>query len=48
MSIQAFLYLVAIILIALAALPIRTRGISLALLGAAFALLAYAWPVITG
>ncbi|MDG4803266.1 hypothetical protein [Micromonospora sp. WMMD980] len=48
MSVQAFLYLVAVILLALAALPVRTRGISLALLGAACALLAYAWPVITG
>ncbi|SCG53374.1 hypothetical protein [Micromonospora humi] len=48
MSVQAFLYLIAVILLALAALPIRTRGVSLALLGAAFALLAYAWPAITG
>ncbi|MBM0276147.1 hypothetical protein [Micromonospora tarensis] len=47
MSVQALLYLVAIILIVLAALPLRTRGVSLALLGAACALLAYAWPVIT-
>ncbi|GAB3931999.1 hypothetical protein [Micromonospora vulcania] len=48
MSFQAFLYIVAVILIVLAALPIGTRGISLALLGAACALLAYSWPVITG
>jgi hypothetical protein len=48
MSIQAVFYIIAIILIALAALPIGTRGISLALLGAAFALLAYSWPVLTG
>ncbi|GGO32668.1 hypothetical protein [Micromonospora parathelypteridis] len=48
MSVQAFLYVVAVILIALAALPLRTRGVSLALLGAACAVLAYAWPVITG
>ncbi|MGC4806138.1 hypothetical protein [Micromonospora sp. DT233] len=47
MSVQAFLYVIAIILLVLAALPIRTRGVSLALLGAACALLAYAWPVIT-
>jgi hypothetical protein len=48
MSVQAVLYVIAIILIALAALPVRPRGVSPALLGAAFALLAYAWPVITG
>ncbi|MDG4840068.1 hypothetical protein O7631_26355 [Micromonospora sp. WMMD967] len=47
MSAQAFLYIVAVILIVLAALPLPTRGFSLALLGAACALLAYAWPVIT-
>lgn len=47
MSAQAFLYVVAVILIVLAALPLPTRGVSLALLGAACALLAYAWPVIT-
>ncbi|MEU4474963.1 hypothetical protein [Micromonospora sp. NPDC023888] len=47
MSVQALLYLIAVILIALAALPLRTRGVSLALLGTACALLAYAWPVIT-
>nr|MDT0661207.1 hypothetical protein [Micromonospora sp. DSM 115978] len=47
MSVQAVLYLIAIILVAVAALPVRPRGVSLALLGAAFALLAYAWPVLT-
>ena len=48
MSVQAVLYVLAVILIALAALPVRPRGFSLALLGAACAVLAYAWPVITG
>jgi hypothetical protein len=48
MSPQALFYIIAIILIALAALPIGTRGISLALLGAAFALLAFSWDTITG
>jgi hypothetical protein len=47
MSLQALFYIIAVILLILAALPIGTRGISLALLGAAFALLAYSWPVIT-
>lgn len=47
MSVQALLYIIALILLVLAALPIGTRGFSLALLGAAFALAAYAWPVIT-
>jgi hypothetical protein len=47
MSVQAALYILAIILLILAALPIPTRGIGLALLGAASALAAYAWPVIT-
>jgi hypothetical protein len=47
MSLQALFYIIAVILLVLAALPIGTRGISLALLGAAFALLAYAWPTIT-
>ena len=47
MSIQGFLYIVAIILLVLAALPIGTRGISLALLGAACALLAFSWDTIT-
>ncbi|GAA3915437.1 hypothetical protein AB0C29_08150 [Actinoplanes sp. NPDC048791] len=48
MSIQALFYLIAVILLVLAALPIGTRGISLALLGAAFALLAFSWDTITG
>jgi len=48
MSIQAVLYIIAVILIVLAALPIGTRGINLALLGAASALLAYSWNTITG
>ena len=48
MSIQAVLYIIAVILLFLAALPIGTRGISLALLGAAFALLAFSWDTITG
>jgi hypothetical protein len=48
MSIQALFFLLAVILLVLAALPIGTRGISLALLGAAFALLAYSWNTITG
>ncbi|SCG75527.1 hypothetical protein [Micromonospora rifamycinica] len=47
MSVQAFLYVIAVILLVLAALPIPTRGFSLGMLGAACALLAYAWPVIT-
>lgn len=48
MSVQAVLYVIAVILLALAALPIGSRGISLALLGAACALLAYSWNTITG
>jgi len=47
MSLQAFFYLVAVILLALSALPFGTRGINLALLGAAFALLAYSWNTIS-
>lgn len=47
MGTQGILYLIAIILLVLAALPIGTRGVSLALLGAAFALLAYSWPTLT-
>ena len=47
MSIQGLFYIIAIILLVVAALPITTRGISLSLLAAAFALLAYAWPTIT-
>lgn len=48
MTVPAVLYLIAVILLVLAALPIGTRGVSPALLGAAFALLAYAWPVLAG
>jgi hypothetical protein len=47
MSIQGVLYIIAVILLVLAALPIGTRGISLALLGAASALLAFSWDTIT-
>jgi len=47
MSIQGLLYVIAVILLVLAALPIGTRGISLALLGAASALLAFSWDTIT-
>jgi hypothetical protein len=45
-TIQAILYLIAVVLVALAAFGIPAR-VSLALLGAAAALLAYALPVIT-
>ena len=48
MSAQAVLYVVAILLLILAALPIPVRGVRLALLGAAAALAAYSWPVISG
>ncbi len=48
MSIQGLFYIIAVILLVLAALPISTRGVSLALLGAAFAVLAYSWDTITG
>jgi hypothetical protein len=47
MSPQAVFYIIAIILLVLAALPFPTRGFSLALLGAAFALLAYSWDTVT-
>jgi hypothetical protein len=47
MSIQGVLYIIAVILLVLAALPIGTRGVSLALLGAACALLAFSWNTIT-
>jgi hypothetical protein len=47
MSTQAVLYVVAILFLVLAALPVPTRGIRFALLGAAAALAAYAWPVLT-
>jgi hypothetical protein len=48
MSVQAVLYIIAVILLVLGALPITSRGVSLALLGAACALLAYSWGTITG
>ncbi|WP_433367023.1 hypothetical protein ACQPZX_38855 [Actinoplanes sp. CA-142083] len=48
MSVQAALYVIAVILLVIAALPLPTRGISFALLGAACALLAYSWNTITG
>jgi hypothetical protein len=47
MSIKAVFYIIAVILLVLAALPIGSRGVSLALLGAAFALLAFSWDTIT-
>lgn len=48
MSIQGALYLIAVVLLVVAALPITTRGFNLALLGAAFALLGHSWDTITG
>lgn len=48
MSAQAVLYLIAIILLVLAALPFSARGFRLGMLAAAFALTAYAWPLLTG
>jgi hypothetical protein len=47
MSAQAVLYILAILLLIVAALPIPTRGLGFALLGAAAALAAYSWPVIS-
>jgi hypothetical protein len=47
MSIQAALYVIAIILLVLAALPVPVPRVSLGTLAAAFALAAYSWPVIT-
>jgi hypothetical protein len=47
MSIQAVFYLIAIILLVIAALPVGTRGVSLVPLAAAFALLGYSWDAIT-
>ncbi|GAA3262498.1 hypothetical protein GCM10010532_114140 [Dactylosporangium siamense] len=47
MSAQAVLYIIAIILLAVAALPVPSRGFNLAILGAAVALLAYAWPIVS-
>lgn len=47
MPIQGFFYLIAVILLVVAALPVSTRGVSLSLLAAAFALLGYSWDTIT-
>ena len=47
MTPQAILYIIAIILLVVSALPVPVRGFSLAKLAAAVALLAYAWPVVT-
>lgn len=47
MSTQAVLYVIAIILLVVAALPLPARGFNIALLGAAFALLAYSWPTVS-
>lgn len=44
---RALLYLAAIVLITVAAFPVRSR-VSLALLGASCALAAYALPVLAG
>ncbi|HLL65809.1 MAG TPA: hypothetical protein VK453_08665 [Micromonosporaceae bacterium] len=48
MSVQGILYLIAIILLLLAAMPFSIRRVSLGMLAAAFALTAYAWPQLTG
>ena len=45
MPVQAVLYVIAIILLVVAALPVGPRGFSLVPLAAAFALTAYAWPL---
>lgn len=47
MSTQALLFLLAIVLLVLAAFPLPVRGTRLGLLGAAVALTAYAWPLLT-
>ncbi|WP_433076016.1 hypothetical protein ACQP1P_30600 [Dactylosporangium sp. CA-052675] len=47
MSAQAVLYIIAIVLLVVAALPVPVRGVNLACLAAACALLAFAWPTIT-
>ena len=46
-TIQAILYIAAVVLITVAAFGVRSGRVSLALLGAASALLAYSLPVIT-
>jgi len=48
MTLPAVLYILAVVLLVLAALPFPTRNVSLALLAAAAALLAYSWGTITG
>jgi hypothetical protein len=48
MTIPGLLYIIAVILLVVAALPINTGRISLGLLAAAFALLGYSWDTITG
>lgn len=45
---QALLYLLAFILIALAAVGVAAPRVSLALLGAAVFVLAFAWPTLAG
>lgn len=45
-TIQAILYLIAVVLVALAAFGVRSGRVSLALLGGACALLAYTLPTI--
>jgi hypothetical protein len=47
MSTQALLFLLAIILLVLAAFPLPVRGMRLGFLAAAVALTAYAWPLLT-
>lgn len=47
-TIQLVLYLVAVVLLVVAALGVPTGRVSLALLAAACALLAYAWPALAG
>ena len=46
MSIQGVLYLIAVILLVIAALPLGTRNVSLALVAAAVALMAFSWDII--
>jgi hypothetical protein len=47
MSTQALLFLLAIVLLVLAAFPLPVRSIRLGFLAAAVALTAYAWPLLT-
>jgi len=46
-TIQGILYIIAVVLITIAAFGVRSGRVSLALLGAATALLAYTLPTIT-